>query len=578
MSANGFILLNYHDTIQKVVTEITEEEDRVYTDALSIEVMEEEAHKPVDLETERLEFFLQLQAKMTERTAATEQGKYTFENVTQATDPLLFYDTKNPLNEEVTFWTFWLLMFTTNGAPQMGRVDVHHDSLAAKFIDRDKVNPSKMTYAWSDLWDEKTSLIEITRQLIEKNRKTQTLGVWKITENTDEAQATTEAPAQRRKREFSQIQSLDGYLQELLKKVNPVSRPSRWAETLDPAPLPALSARQEYLTHCNWLSKIHAPADLNTSEVRLLNESFVRVIEFISPGIGQTSSGFQERIKDDLDRAQEAAQLIADSTVSSISVPTFALITTPANRNQMISLMDSYREQTIYGNGTTRDKKYPSDTEKQENLAEDRRKGKGKGTPTDLSMQWEHVTPLSWMKLTARITQFESVDRDPVMLGLASAWDNRHRSNAVLGFIRMTQGEVWALPRDARRGALARIVVYASLTYPLLCQKGEMPDFDKENPQPTGIPIYAKQLHGSGGHRVGLLHSMDTTPMKWERDLAVFNYLMYQVINPLIFSSAMRRRVRDIKSPFYKLLLCRLEGTDFTSKVLIKEITDVLTT
>jgi len=334
-------------------------------------------------------------------------------------------------------------------------------------------------------------------------------------------------------------------------------------ETLGPTE--AWNLEMEYDVHCKWIAELYAPSLENETE---LTNSFDRVMLFVNntqfkpfprDPRGMTAVDFVQRIK----ASSEAAQRHVAQGRDALTFPQIDnAVMQPRFKKYIKNLMETLSCSTLYGNATAKDRQEEDREEEPE-------------AKKEVGLQWEHVTPLSWMRLTAVLYQFQYAHHDPVMLGLATATENLSRGNKPLGFIRNAGDNSWKLPYNAHRPALARIVVYASLTYPLLCQSGQPPAMTSSSPQPTGVASYIEQMNQPTTKAI--LAELRQPPEDWEVDLAVLFYLHFEVVNPFVFSRQFREDVANPLTSIHKLLMRRIKGVDLTSSALLMELVQLKT-
>ena len=346
----------------------------------------------------------------------------------------------------------------------------------------------------------------------------------------------------------------------LLDKIGEVLVQPNLSELLDDTN--GMNLEMEYQMHCNWISAMYAPSLENEAE---LSASFKRVMvsiderdkAFPRDPRKMEFNDLRQQIKQSMQDAEELRKNDPDAL-------TFPQIDNAVRdvrfKKYIKGLMKSLRCNTLYGNTQTKE--------------EDKTEEEDKNKEEDKKIQWEHVTPLSWLNLTSLLYQFQYAHHDPVMLGLATATENGSRGNKPLGFTRNPGDNSWSLPINAQRPALARIIVYSSLTYPLLCQNGHPPVITSSSPQPTGVPSYAKQM--SQKTKDGILRELIKDPEEWELDVALLYYLHFKVVNPFVFSKKWRDAVANPKENIHKLLMRRIEGTDLTSRTLLMELVQLV--
>jgi hypothetical protein len=180
----------------------------------------------------------------------------------------------------------------------------------------------------------------------------------------------------------------------------------------------------------------------------------------------------------------------------------------------------------------------------------------------------EHVMPVSWTRICGMLHQFRHVANDPVMLAMELKHVNSSRSNAPLGFVRAPPDNTWMIPRSSKcKAFLARTIVYAVMTYPLLSEHGQLPNMEHPKVQPRGMPSYFAQMDK-------ILTLATQNPDEWELEYNILTYLLFSVVNPLTMSSKVRNQFVTPKenNPYLELFRRRLQGNDETSNALIEQI------
>ena len=108
------------------------------------------------------------------------------------------------------------------------------------------------------------------------------------------------------------------------------------------------------------------------------------------------------------------------------------------------------------------------------------------------------------------------------------------------------------------------------MTYPLISERGQLPNVNDPKARPYGMPSYLEQVDK-------VLALATEEPKQWEVEFNVLTYLLFSVVNPLTMSSKVRNKFASVKkertqNPYVELFIRRLEGTDETSNALVAQI------
>ena len=354
------------------------------------------------------------------------------------------------------------------------------------------------------------------------------------------------------------------------------------------APLPEWSLRIEYDTHCRWLANVNCPIYGRSEDtmpravvkgkLKVAYEDVNMRIKDPSDPVKKSRTLFSGRSFDGImDRMDIKRRKLLTSLTSrqlhkraTIGTPAYVGTTTDGVKLVAYNAFKDFQMHTfpetddgqlsVYGGHAYTPKKSTLSSPSSES------------TP---SISWEHVTPSSWLRVTSLLHQFQYCLNDPVMMSIAWTATNSERGNKPLGFLSNPPNACWPLPDQSSTATLARIVVYASLTYPLLAEGGNMPSgvqwsdlapgAGRRALQGTGTPSYIRQLDH-------ILQAILEPVPPWERQIGMYCYLQFGVTNPLVFSDALCSEVANKESKLYMLLVRRMEGSDLTSRAVLQDL------
>ena len=182
--------------------------------------------------------------------------------------------------------------------------------------------------------------------------------------------------------------------------------------------------------------------------------------------------------------------------------------------------------------------------------------------------QIEHITPQSWTPLTTLVNMFRYVVSDPTMVGFSWGNTNQARGNKALLFGTNSEEDglymAWPLVDGKMAAHVARAVIHATMTYPLLT--------NNENVLGRGDVTAVTPIRAYFDQIDTIIELATSPPEKWEIMITMQCYVRFGTLNPLVVSSDTRQRFRDRNDPFYKLLRARWSGNDKISRVLLDTV------
>ena len=194
------------------------------------------------------------------------------------------------------------------------------------------------------------------------------------------------------------------------------------------------------------------------------------------------------------------------------------------------------------------------------------------GKIDERKMQLDHVVNKAALVALSNIDEFAGAVNDPINIVLALARENASKGSKAVRFpataaeriVPQTNERLWspAVFPLGRQAAIARIIAYMALTYPMICTERSQ---NATGERPCGMRLYWIQ-------RELILDLITQPPEEWEQVVAYGIYAHRRWCNPLVVSQAVRTMVADRNSELHQLLVARLEGTDEGSAALFRAL------